>query len=274
MASTISVALVLLILGILAAISIATGKITTSVLGQVSVIVKVSPLSSEAETEALGIALSNSSFASSCTFTSADEVLAQEMDRNQEVLDMIGENPYTSEYEVRLAPAYVHPDSILEITNRLSLLNNVDEVLSQTETVKAVASAAKKTSLVLSAVAFILLVISIVLIFNTVSIAVYGRRFVIRTMQLVGATPGFIRRPFVVAGVVAGILAGLIASAILIGGCFYISSLSIDLDAALSWPEIGAICAGMTATGIAICAVSAVCATNKYLRASYDTLYS
>lgn len=273
-ASTISVALVLLILGVLASIGLAAEKVTASVLGQVAIIVKVDPMASEADVQALNHYFTNAAFSSSCQFTSAQQVLEQEMEQNQEILDLIGENPYSPEFEIRLAPDYVHPDSINDLTNRLSLINNIEEVLSQTDTVRAVTKTAANASLILICVAVVLLVISIVLIFNTVSIAVYGRRFVIRTMQLVGATASFIRRPFIMAAVASGIIAGLIASGLLIAAQLYLSALSLDFAMTLSWEEISVICVAITVIGVIICSLSAFCATHRYLNASYDNLYS
>lgn len=273
-ASAVSVALVLLILGVLATLGFAAGRVTSSLLGDVSVIVKVSTLATQQEAASIGQELESSPFAANVVFTSADDVLAQEMEHNADILDLIGQNPYNSEYEVVLKPAYVHPDSITMVATRLSLLNHVDEVVSQAETVKSVTTAMGKASIVLSGAAIIMLIISLVLIFNTVSIAVYGRRFVIRTMQLVGATPGFIRRPFVLAGLATGFVAGVIASLLLIGAQAYVSSLGITGFIEGSAAETAAICAGMIAVGMAICAAAALWATNRYLNASYDALNS
>lgn len=273
-ASAVSVALVLLILGVLATLGFAAGRVTSSLLGDVSVIVKVSTLATPDEAAAIGRDLENMPYASRIVFTSAEDVLAQEMEYNADILDLLGQNPYNSEYEVILNPAYVHPDSITMVATRLSLMNHVDEVVSQAETVKSVTTAMGKASIVLSGAAVIMLIISLVLIFNTVSIAVYGRRFVIRTMQLVGATPAFIRRPFVLAGLVTGLVAGVIASLLLIGAQAYVASLGISGFIEGSAAETAAICIGMIVVGMAICSAAALLATNRYLNASYDALHS
>lgn len=273
-ASAVSVALVLLILGVLATLGLAAGRVTNSLLGEVSVIVKVSTLATPEETASIGQNLESQPFAARVVFTSAQEVLEQEMEHNADILDMIGQNPFNSEYEVFLKPAYVHPDSIALASSRISLLNHVDEVVSQAETVKSVTSAMGKASAVLSAAAILMLIISLVLIYNTVSIAVYGRRFVIRTMQLVGATPAFIRRPFVLAGIATGLAAGIIASLLLIGAQAYVTSLGFSGFIEIPAGETAAVCACMIVLGVAICGVAALAATNRYLKASYDALHS
>lgn len=272
--SIVSVALVLLILGILASIGIATGRATTTVLGNVSVIVKMDQMASKADLKRMTSYLAAAPFAASSAFTSADEVLQQELEYNSEILELLDENPYAPEYEVRLQPAYVNADSIKLVANQLAALGGVDEVVSQVDMVEAVDAAYRKISWVLTVVAAVLLVISLVLIYNTVSIAVYSRRFVIRTMQLVGATGAFIRRPFVWSGVLSGVLSGLLASGLLLLGIRYVEQLDFDMMFAIPAGEVALVCAGMLVLGIVICTLSSLLATNRYLRASYDQLYS
>ncbi|MCM1451386.1 MAG: permease-like cell division protein FtsX [Clostridium sp.] len=272
--SVISVALVLLILGVLAAASITTRKLNHSLMSNVSVIAKMSPEASPEDESRAAAAIKSQPFAAEVTFTAADEVLAQEMEHSADVLEIIGENPYSSEFEVKLAPQYVHPDSITVVSNRLMFIDGVEEVVSQADMVKAMSAISSKGALVLSCIAIVLLVISIVLIYNTVSIAVYARRFVIRTMQLVGATSGFIRRPFLVAGAWWGVFAGVIASSLLWALACYVRSLDIDLDFALGLGDLCLVSLGLIIIGVAICLAATYCATTRYLRASYDVLYA
>lgn len=273
-ATTISVALVLLILGVLATIDIATGRFASSVLGKISLVVRLDASSSDAQIQQLGSVLDAAKWASKVDFASADDVLSQEMEYNAEALALIEENPYSPEFEVNIAPDYVHPDSIASIAELIDSYDCVDEVLSQTEMIRALSAATSRLSVVLSLVAFVLLVISIVLIFNTVSIAVYGRRFVIRTMQLVGATGSFIRRPFIRSALVTGTVAAIIASAALVAGQLYVSSLDEAISVTVKWSDTVIISLVLLALGLVICGLSAFVATNKYLRASYDNLYS
>ena len=272
--SVISVALVLLILGVLASVGIAAGRVTNTLLGDVSVIVKMDQNASDADIASMSDMLKKARFTESVEFTSADEVLKQEMEYNSEILDMLEENPYSSEFEVKLRPAYVQPDSITQIGNSLMLQGSVDEVVSQADVVRSVDKATRKATLVLSGVAFILLIISLVLIFNTVSISVYGRRFVIRTMQLVGATNSFVRRPFVAAGVLSGVVAGVLASIMLFIARAYATSIGQDVINALPVELTAIVCICMIVMGVIICGIASYVATNRYLRATRDALYS
>lgn len=271
--SIISVALVLFIIGLLVTLGIVTNRVTSSILADVSVIVKVDRLATDEEVSQLGDELSHAPYAASLQYMSAQQVLEQEMDQNAETLALLDENPYNAEYVVSLRHEYANADSIMMIVGGLALRNSVEDVVSQVDTVGAVNKATERITLGLALIAGVLLVISLVLIYNTVSISVYGRRFVIRTMQLVGATSSFIRRPFVRAGVWQGVISAVVASAMLIGAMAYVSTLDINMYFELSWLQTVAVCACMMALGIAICGIAAYCATNRYLTLSDNNLY-
>ena len=159
------------------------------------------------------------------------------------------------------------------IAMRLESIDCVDEVVSPAEAAAAVNAAYGKLMLVLSVVGAALLLISIVLINNPISLSIYSRRFLIHSMRLVGATGGFIRRPFVKAGVIMGVLAGALASCVVCGIQGYVRTVEIDFLLAMPWPAVAAVCAGLVVLGVIICGLSAVFATNRYLRLSYDKMF-
>lgn len=271
--SVFSVALVLLLSGLIATLLIAAGRITSNVLGSVTIIAKLDLQAGESEAAQVSQWIADEPYTATLAYSSAQDVLEAEMEQNQDMLDLLDENPYSAEFEITLHPTYVNADSIRYIVNRLMLVPYIDEVVSQTDVVEAVNSAIKKLTAVLGAAALALFIISLVLIYNTVSIGVYARRFVIRTMQLVGATSGFIIKPFVIAGLFSGILAAIIASALLVGSQLYVSTLDINLYLTLPWGDVALVCCGMLVLGVAICTFASLCATNKYLGKDLDALY-
>ncbi len=271
--SIISVSLVLFIVGLLVTLGIVTNRVTNSILSDVSVIVKVDRLAEPDDVNTLGAELKAAPFTASLQYLSAQQVLEQEMDQNEETLALLGENPYNAEYVVNLRPAYAQADSIVQIVGHLSLRNSVDDVISQVDTVAAVNKATERVTMGLALIAAVLLVISLVLIYNTVSVSVYGRRFVIRTMQLVGATSAFIRRPFVNAGIWQGVIAAVIASLMLVGAQAYVATLDINMYFELPLGQTLAVCACLLGLGMAICGIAAYCATNRYLHLSENNLY-
>ena len=134
-------------------------------------------------------------------YTSAEDILAQESESlGDDIAAMLGANPYSSEFEVRMRPAYANPDSVQVLSERFAEAPGVSSVLCDVNLIAGLDNAINRTGLVLVVLALVLLVVSIALINNTVSLSIYGRRFIIHTMKLVGATGGFIRRPFIISG--------------------------------------------------------------------------
>ena len=152
-------------------------------------------------------------------------------------------------------------------------MEGVDEVETDTAVIDSVNSNIARLTWIMLAVAAALLVISFVLINNTVSLAVYSRRFVIHTMRLVGATGAFIRRPFLAAGALTGLTAAIIASGILAGAQAYAMHADAALAANLSWGVSAAIYGALLLTGVLICLLASVFATNRYLRSDIDDYY-
>lgn len=132
----------------------------------------------------------------------------------------------------------------------------------------------EKAAYVLGGIALVLLVISFVLINNTVHLTIYSRRFTIHTMQLVGATNGFIRRPIVGNNLLSGVLAGLLASAVIAAAMLGAPRMGYGhLGTLVPWWQFGAIAAALVIVGALICSVAAIAATNRYLRKDYDELF-
>lgn len=131
----------------------------------------------------------------------------------------------------------------------------------------------KSLALVLFVVAGALLLISFVLINNTVRLTVYARRFTIHTMKLVGATAGFIRRPFIWSSVINGVIAGIISIVVLGGLLFYLGTIDPEVLRVVDWRPAAMLFSGLFLAGILICALAAFFAANKYLRLGYDNMF-
>ena len=127
--------------------------------------------------------------------------------------------------------------------------------------------------IILAIIAATLVLISFVLINNTVRLTVYSKRFIIHTMKLVGATNGFIRRPFIINNLIHGIIASLITIIILASSLYYLQTIDYSWGQSISWLDATYIFSGIIIAGIIICTISAFFATNKYLRTKYDDLF-
>ncbi len=146
----------------------------------------------------------------------AAEELKEEI--GEDFIDFLdGVNPIPNTIELNLKADYAHTDSITWIVDRLNADVSVKEVVYSPDLIAKVNENMNKISLVLIGFSAILLFIAIALINNTIRLAMYSKRFIIRSMQLVGATKGFIQRPFLWQGVLQGVLGGIVAMGLLAG---------------------------------------------------------
>ena len=272
--SLVSVALVLVLLGLACLMGVAGKNLTDNLRRNLGFFVKMERECPEAQINIMKQSLISSPAVNSVTYTSAEDILAQESEYiGEEIGTMLDVNPYSPEFEVKVNPAYASSDSTRALTERYENAQGVQEIITESAVIEGVDSTLKRVGSILLIVAAIMLAVSVALINNTISLSIYGRRFVIHTMKLVGATGSFIRRPFILAGFVNGLTAGAIASAFLIGIRFYAGTIDPMLDQALPWFYVAAICVLLVLIGAAICVVTAMFVTNRYIKASYDEMF-
>lgn len=274
--ATVSVALVLVILGIAALVGLATHSLSKTVRDNIGFVVIFSEEVTADDIAQVTKKLEATGAVSSTEYSSPDEILArwQKMvGEDEDIMRLADVNPFTPELEVRVKEGYASTDSIMMLAAPIMLMPQVYEVKVHNELIDSVNSTLRSVSLTLVAVAVALLIVSFVLIFNTVRLSVYSKRFLINTMQLVGATRGFVRRPFLMESLVNGAVAGVIASAIVAGMLLFGMRLDVSVASLLSWPQACAVMAAMVVTGMVICLIAAVFACNRYLSLGYDDLY-
>ena len=200
------------------------------------------------------------------------EEMAQMLGRD--FLDVFSTAPVPVSIDVNLEAAYVSPDSLEVVKKALSASPLVDEVVYQTSLVEALNANLQKIGLVLGVLILLLLFISFVLIGNMVRLNVFSRRFTIHTMQLVGATRGFIRAPFIGQSALQGLFAALVAILLLVGGLFILRKEFVQLfeifrlDTLLATMAIGIV------SGVLICVVSTWIVVGRLVRFDRDRLYA
>lgn len=272
--SIISVALVLLILGVLALVAIAGNSGADMLRGNLGFIVKLERQAPESDVNRLKQFFTSSPAVESFVYSSAEEILASESQYlGEDIAALVDVNPYGAEFDVKVAPSYANVDSIEALSASISADPAVSEVMTESAIVAAVNDAVDRMTWILLSIAAALLIISVVLIFNTVHLAVYSRRFVIHTMKLVGATGAFIRAPFLRAGAINGLISALIASLLLIVALLWGASLDTLLEASFTPARCLPVFIGLFVAGVLICTVSSAFATNRYLRADYDNMF-
>lgn len=274
--ATVSVTLVLLILGIVALTGIISRNISSDVRERVGFVVVMDDKTSDTQINQLKSMWQNAPYVSTVTYLSADDVLhrwKELMDDDEDIVETLGVNPFFPEFEVRVRADYAYTDSLIKITRPLAAIDCVNEVKLQTAMVDSINSSMKSVALVLVTIAGALLLISFMLINNTVRLTIYSRRFTIHTMKLVGATAGFIRRPFVTSYMLNGIVSAFVAIGILCVVIVYVYSIDPEIYGLLSWAEAVSVFIGLILAGMLICTTSAILAANKYLRSSYDNMF-
>ena len=273
--STISVTLVLLILGIVAMLGVAAHNITNDFKGNVGFVVMLDEQISTGELNALKQKWRKEPYVAAQRFIPAEEVFKNEMkEMGEEVLElMAGINPYQPEFEITVKPQYACRDSINNIKASLAGINGIDEVLYDTSDIDAINNNINKGILILSIIAAALILISFVLINNTVRLTVYSKRFIIHTMKLVGASWSFIRRPFLVRNVWIGVLAGIMADAILLGMAYMLVKYEPQLIEIITPNALLVVMASVFVFGLAITFLCAYISINKYLRMKASALY-
>ncbi len=269
----ISVALVLLIIGFIIIATTITHGADNSLRQRVAMVVRMTPDASGDDISRVSSILQSSPFVSSFTFSSAQDVYDEEMKYNAELLQALDSNPYSAEYDVILNHAYVNSDSINAIISRLSAVECIDSAYSSTEVVDSLNYIIRKATLYLAILGIVMMVISIVLIFNTVNLVVYSRRFLIHTMKLVGAKPSFIRRPFLIAGMRIGVVSGVVASALICAIHFYATSATVEFIFLPTWTQTGVLCAVLVVLGALFCSFAAYLAAARFIRYSHERLY-
>ena len=184
-----------------------------------------------------------------------------------------GVNPIPATIDLRLEADYTDTDSITWIVDRIQANPNVREVAYSPDMIAKVNENMRLIGMVILGFSIILLLIAIALINNTIRLAMYSKRFIIRSMQLVGATKGFIQRPFLWQGILQGVFAGLIAMGMLLALLY---ALRTEIPEFLQFQDmvIFSKLFGLTVLlGILIAFLSTFFAVNRYIRMKLDDLY-
>ena len=168
---------------------------------------------------------------------------------------------------------YANNDSINALSTQLTKNPLIKEVIYQKSLIDMVNQNIRGIGLVILAFASILLVIAIALINNTIRLAIYSQRFLIKSMQLVGATKNFIRGPFMSYGILHGFLAGLIAIILLLGILYLAQNQVPEIILLRNWFEFSLVFAAVVGIGILISGLSTYFAVSKFLRLKLYDLY-
>ncbi|HWZ21425.1 MAG TPA: permease-like cell division protein FtsX [Cytophagaceae bacterium] len=208
------------------------------------------------------------------TYVSKEEARKKFSDTyGEDFTKVLEENPLYASYSVKIRPEYSDSLNMKKIAEQITAMDGVREVYYQEALINKINKNIKTVSAVLAVFGFILLFASVVLINNTIKLALYSQRFLIRSMQLVGATKWFIQRPFLLRTLVQGMISGMIASGLLYALMHFAYGELKELNELRQDDQLVFVYGGLVVLGALIGFMSSFRAVNTYLKMSLDELY-
>jgi cell division transport system permease protein len=272
--SVISISLVLFMLGLMGLLILNANQLSNYVKENIGVSIILKDNVKEVEIRKLQKTLDATNFVKATEFVDK-ETAAKELQKElgEDFISFLGYNPLKATIDVKLYAEYANPDSIAVIEKDFTRYSQIQEVYYQKSLVHLVNDNVKRISIILLGFSALLFIISFTLINNTIRLSIYSQRFIINTMQLVGATRSFIRKPFMGKGFLHGFLGALIANAML-SGVIYFSQKELRQVISFDHAElVGVLFLLIIVMGLFITWISTLFAVNKYLRLESRSLY-
>lgn len=270
-----SVTMILFLIGIMYTIFFGLNKALIDIKESIEIEVELAQDISADAIDSVKYDLQSKHYINSISFMSKEEAIKSfEKELNQEIEAIAGFNPLYDAYLITLKNEYSEPDSIQQVHADLTEIKNVKHINYSDAVLNLVNANMKKVSTIGMITIGILLIIAYSLIDSTIRLMMYSQRFTIRSMQLIGATKGFIIKPFILKGLSAGLISGILANFIILGGGYYVQNRFQLLNLRdADYIHLGFAGLALIGIGIVICLVSTFFSVHKYLRTKLDELY-
>ena len=271
----ISVSLVLFLLGILGLVIINAKELSDYFRESLTFSVILDENAREADIRMLQKDLDAKPSVKSTEYVSKDEAAAKmKEDMGEDFISFLGDNPLPPSIDVYLFAGYTNRDSVVKFEKYILEYPFVKEVWYEDSLLFLINENVRKISIFLLIISLFLFLIAVTIINNTIRLAIYSKRFLIRTMQLVGATRAFIRKPFLIRSIYHGVLAALTAMLLLMGLLYLIEKEFLMLFSFESTRLLALLGIFLIIAGILINLVSTYLSVNRYLDISEDKLYN
>ena len=272
--TVISIALVLLMAGLLGLILVHAKNLSNHIKENIVLNIILNEDTQESDALKLQNTLNSNHHVLSTEYISK-ELAARNLqqDLGEDFLEFLGYNPLSASIDVHLKAEYANQDSIQSFIKEISANKVVKEMVYQESLIDLVNKNIRIIGLVILTFTIILLIIAVALINNTIRLSIYSQRFLIKSMQMVGATKGFIRRPFLGYGILHGLLGAVIAIVLLIVVLYFGQQQIPELILLQNYFEFAIIFLGVIVIGILISGLSTYFAVTKYLRLRMNDLY-
>lgn len=272
--TVIGIALVLFMLGILSVLVLNARKLSNYVKENIQVQVFLEDAVKEAGILRLKKEIDAEPYTHSTEYVSKEEAARQLSEElGEDFVSFLGHNPLQAAIDLRLNAEYAQPDSVEAIVAGIEDRAHVAEVVYSPNLIRQINENVNKIGLILLGFSAILLLIAIALINNTIRLTIYSKRFIIRSMQLVGATRGFIQRPFILAGMLQGIYASIIAILLILGVLYAVRHeipSFVEFNDLIMFVKLFGLVALL---GVIISGLSTIFAVRRYLRMDARKIY-
>lgn len=273
--SVVSITLVLFLLGLAGILILNAKKLSDYVRENMGISVYIQNDAREVDIFSLQKTLDAKTYVKETRYITKEQAAEEfQEELGEDFVEFLGYNPLPSSIDVKLHAAYANPDSFAVLEKEFRSYPQVADVAYQKDLVYAMNMNIRKISLAILVFSVLLFLIAITLINNTIRLTVYSKRFIIRTMQLVGAHNNLIRRPFLIKGVTQGIVAALFAILLLLFSVLIVEKQMEGLFSFQDFRILGIIFAGILLIGMLIAWVSTLLSVNKYLKIKTDNLYT
>ncbi|WBU90276.1 cell division protein FtsX [Cellulophaga omnivescoria] len=269
-----SIALVLFLLGALGLLVLNTKKMADHFKEQITVSVFLKDDAKQVEIDQLQKSLAMADYTKQAIFVSKEEAAEQHTEAiGENFIEFLGYNPLKNSIDVQLKADFVSPTQIEEIAENIQAKDYVEEVSYDKPLISLLNDNVKKISLWILVASGIFAFIAFLLINSSIRLSIYSKRFIIKTMQMVGATKRFIRRPFLWTNIKLGMLGAFIAMIGLAVTIYYVNDFFPELTLFEDPTTLGLLFAAIFVLGVLISFISTFLATQRFLNLRTDDLY-
>ena len=271
---TISISLVLIVVGMLVFILLNARAISDHVKRNIGFAVIVKDNTNEVEIKRVQKILDTQPYVYTSKYVTKEQAAKSfKKEMGEDFERILGANPLLPSIEIKLNPAYANNDSLAMIEKGLARFDIIHEVYYQKSMIESINENIRRITILFLIVGAVLVLISYTLIRNMIHLAVYSQRLLIKTMQLVGATPFFICKPFVYGSMWRGFFGALIANLVLLGAIFFVQENVGNVINIMRQDVILFMVAFVILSGVVLSFFSAWFSVRRYLRRDLNDLY-
>lgn len=269
-----SIFLVLFLLGILGLFVINSKRLSDNFKEEIAMTVFFKTEATDSIIKAFNSELKTAKFAKSFEYVSKEKAAEKHMKViGEDFMQFLGVNPLQNSFDIHLKADYVTNEGIAKIENRLRKNDMIADIVYDKQLVTLVNDNIKNISMWILIVSCVFALVSVLLINSSLRLSIYANRFIIKTMQMVGATKSFIRKPFIQRSVYLGLIGSALAIVALIGVLIYIQTTFPSLGILEDKLSISIVLVGVLVLGVVITWISTFFATQRFLNLRTDDLY-